>query len=92
MTVASTSAPAAAPQAVGAPAVIRRLLRNGKAVFGLLFLTIVFVIAVFAPLLAPYGPMEMGDSFQGPMPGIPSAPTTWARTFSATSSTARAPR
>lgn len=71
MTVASTSAPAAAPQAVGAPAVIRRLLRNGKAVFGLLFLTIVFVIAVFAPLLAPYGPMEMGDSFQGPMPGHP---------------------
>jgi peptide/nickel transport system permease protein len=38
----------------------RRLLRNKPALVGLLFIALFVVAAVFAPILAPYGPLEGG--------------------------------
>lgn len=38
----------------------RRLMRNKPALLGLFFITLFVVAAVFAPVLAPYGPLEGG--------------------------------
>src|SRR5258705_5587749 len=38
----------------------RRLLRNKPALLGLAFIALFVVAAVFAPILAPYGPLEGG--------------------------------
>ncbi len=49
---------AAPPPGFGRGRVIRRLLRNPAAVFGLTVIVIVVVMAVFAPWLAPYDPND----------------------------------
>ena len=51
-------ADAAARPGFGRGRVIRRLLRNPAAVFGLVVVTLVVCMAVFAPLLAPYDPND----------------------------------
>src|SRR4026208_2304918 len=38
----------------------RRLLRNKPALGGLCFIALFVIAAVFAPILAPYGPLEGG--------------------------------
>src|SRR6186713_1046831 len=38
----------------------RRLLRNKPALVGLAFIALFVIAAVFAPILAPYGPLEGG--------------------------------
>ena len=45
-----------------------RLIRNRTAVLGLIILVLLLLIAIFAPLLSPYGYEEvnMADKFQGP--------------------------
>jgi peptide/nickel transport system permease protein len=46
----------------------RRLLRNGPAVVGLILIAIFVLAAVFAPVIAPYGPLEghLSDRLQEP--------------------------
>lgn len=59
----------AAPQpGFGRGRVLRRLLRNPAAVFGLVVVTLVVAMAVFAPLLAPYDPndQDLLMRLQGP--------------------------
>jgi peptide/nickel transport system permease protein len=48
----------------------RRLLRNKPALVGLLFIALFVIAAVFAPVLAPYGPLEGGlaDRLDPPSP------------------------
>jgi peptide/nickel transport system permease protein len=52
------TADVAAQPGFGRGRVIRRLLRNPAAVFGLVIVTLVVCMAVFAPLLAPYDPND----------------------------------
>jgi peptide/nickel transport system permease protein len=46
----------------------RRLLRNGPAVVGLILISIFVLAAVFAPVIAPYGPLQghLSDRLQEP--------------------------
>ena len=46
----------------------RRLMRNGPALVGLLFITVFFAAAIFAPLIAPYDPLagSLSDRLQQP--------------------------
>jgi peptide/nickel transport system permease protein len=48
----------------------RRLLRNKPALVGLLFIALFVIAAVFAPVLAPYGPLEgaLADRLDPPSP------------------------
>ncbi len=48
----------------------RRLLRNGPAVVGLVLISIFVFTAIFAPLIAPYGPLQgsLADRLQPPSP------------------------
>ena len=48
----------------------RRLLRNGPAVVGLVLISIFVFAAVFAPVIAPYGPLQgsLADRLQPPSP------------------------
>ena len=48
----------------------RRLLRNGPAMFGVVCIAIFVVAALFAPLIAPYGPLEgsLANRLQPPSP------------------------
>ena len=45
-----------------------RLLRNGPALVGLALITLFVGVAIFAPLIAPYGPLagSLADGLQGP--------------------------
>jgi ABC-type dipeptide/oligopeptide/nickel transport system permease subunit len=43
----------------------RRFRQNRLAVAGLVFLVILVLAAIFAPLIAPYGPTERTDTFRG---------------------------
>lgn len=49
---------------------IRRLVRNKPAMLGLFFIAVFVLSAVFAPLLAPYGPLagSLADRLQPPSP------------------------
>jgi peptide/nickel transport system permease protein len=48
----------------------RRLLRNGPALVGLFLIALFFAVAVLAPFIAPYGPLEgsLADRLQQPSP------------------------
>lgn len=48
----------------------RRLLRNGPALVGLFFISVFVFCALFAPVLAPYGPLQgsLSDRLQSPSP------------------------
>ena len=48
----------------------RRLLRNGPAVVGLVLISIFVFTAIFAPVIAPYGPLQgsLADRLQPPSP------------------------
>ena len=48
----------------------RRLLRNGPAVVGLVLISIFVFAAIFAPVIAPYGPLQgsLADRLQPPSP------------------------
>jgi peptide/nickel transport system permease protein len=48
----------------------QRLLRNGPAVVGLVLISIFVFTAIFAPLIAPYGPLQgsLADRLQPPSP------------------------
>ena len=45
----------------------RRLLRNKPALVGLCFIALFVIAAVFAPILAPYGPLEGGLASWAPI-------------------------
>ncbi|MBO0846881.1 MAG: ABC transporter permease, partial [Nocardioides sp.] len=79
-TVPSGSAPGERPEPAAAPArprrarVLRRLRRSPLAMTGLVVLTIAVLAAVFAPLLAPYGPDEAHFDAVFQPPGSPGYP------------------
>ena len=51
--------------------VLRRLARNRGAVLGAIVLILLISVAIIAPLVAPYDPLEMApkDRLQPPVPG-----------------------
>ncbi|MDQ2787615.1 MAG: hypothetical protein M3Y58_21720, partial [Chloroflexota bacterium] len=49
--------------------ILRRLNIRGTLLLGLILLAIVLLVALFAPLLAPYNPIEqdLGNAFSAPL-------------------------
>ena len=60
------SAAATGASRLGLRGVWHRFRRKGWSVLGLWFLTFFVIVAVLAPLLAPYTTMELADSFLPP--------------------------
>ncbi len=56
------AAPEAPPYLID---VWRRFRKNRLAVIGLIFILVLVLVAIFAPLIAPYGPSERTDVFRG---------------------------
>lgn len=50
--------------------VIRRLGKNPTAMFGLILLLVIFILAIFAPVFAPYSPTEMDLSAMYATPSL----------------------
>ena len=67
----------------------RRLLRNKPAVFGLACIMLFVFVALFAPVIAPYGPLERpGKNLEPPSPQFIMGTTSRVATSSAASCTA----
>ena len=60
----------------------KKIRLNAAATAGLLIILFFLIIAVFAPVIAPYDPKEMIASYLPPTKSTFWEPTMWARTFS----------
>ena len=95
--VEATSSSSSAPSGLWSEARYR-LIRNPGAIIGAFFVSIFVIVAIFAPLIAPYGPEDRTStcSTAGDLPGrrptTGSASTCSGGTCSRASSTARATR
>lgn len=57
------------PRLIPVPRFVTLLLRNRKSAFGLAMLSAIVLVAIFAPLLAKYPPLELSDAIsEGPSP------------------------
>lgn len=65
-------APGRRPRLLRTPHFLKLLLGNRKAAFGLAVLTVIVLMAVFAPILTPYHPADFAD-----MPSESPSPTHW---------------
>jgi ABC-type dipeptide/oligopeptide/nickel transport system permease subunit len=95
MQATATAAPITARRVMSPNALIlRRFRRRRPQIFGLLVIVLFALLAVFAPVLAPYDPLRRisPTAWRRHPRNTGWAPTSWGATFSAACSTARASR